>query len=134
MTISGEIFDVARYYALGELILALRLRNIYGQRQEYDGNYDGQTHPVGQKQPNAWGLYDMIGNVEEWCSDWYHFDYYSISPSTDPQGPETGSYRVSRGGTYERAGQFCRSSNRTYGLFDPSMAYITHGFRLCVPQ
>jgi formylglycine-generating enzyme required for sulfatase activity len=92
-------------------------------------NSDGKTHPVGQKKPNAWGLYDMHGNVWQCCQDWYGEDYYGKSPVEDPQGPTQGTYRgVLRGGScYHGLGGTaadCRSAyrfggdqgNLTYGL------------------
>jgi formylglycine-generating enzyme required for sulfatase activity len=76
----------------------------------------GGTHPVGQKQANAWGLYDMRGNVGEWVSDWIAIDWmnddYSKSAQVDPQGPETGKYHLTRGGSWFSNATFLRASNR----------------------
>ena len=65
----------------------------------FSANSGDQTHPVGQKRPNGYGLYDMLGNVWEWCGDWYQEDYYKVGPSTDPKGPTSGQFRALRGGS-----------------------------------
>ena len=77
----------------------------------YDDNSGNKTHPVGRKRPNAWGLYDMLGNAWEWCQDWYGADYYAKSPTDDPTGPPAGTGRsighVARGGSWDYpAGQY----------------------------
>ena len=70
------------------------------------------THKVKGKEPNAWGLYDMHGNVYEWCSDWYDHDYYTNSSDTDPTGPSNGSKRIIRGGSMTSYKDYCRSATR----------------------
>ena len=86
------------------------------------------AHSVGQKKPNPWGMYDMHGNVLEWCSDWYAEGYNGESPRNDPTGPDTGSGRVLRGGSWSFAPHGCRSAFRYY--FTPSDRYGLLGFRV----
>lgn len=78
----------------------------------YIDNAAGQTHPVGQKQPNELGLYDMTGNVWEWVWDWYSDSYYNQAAGTDPRGPETGNYRVMRGGAWYNYGNYAQVTTR----------------------
>jgi formylglycine-generating enzyme required for sulfatase activity len=80
----------------------------------YRRNSDGRTHPVGEKKPNAWGLYDMHGNTWEMCLDWFddQSDYYGQSPTDDPQGPAFGAFRVIRGGSWSASPARCGSGRR----------------------
>jgi formylglycine-generating enzyme required for sulfatase activity len=78
----------------------------------YDSNSGGTTHPVGEKQPNGFGLYDMHGNVLEWCADWYDAGYYAVSPMNNPQGPASGIYRIMRGGSWANGDGNLRSAFR----------------------
>ena len=90
-----------------------------------------QTHPVGQKHANDWGLYDMEGNVMEWVQDWYDDSYYRSSAAADPQGPATGQFRVVRDGSWSYDSSFARVSQRF--LAEPSSFNVFVGFR-CVRQ
>ncbi len=99
----------------------------------YAQNASGTTHPVGQKKPNAWGLYDMHGNVAEWCHDRYSESYYRQSPAEDPRGPADGKERVLRGGAWNSSAESCRSAYRSSdpSIDDTCLASDAIGFR-CV--
>ncbi len=101
--------------------------NRLGQYGWYDENSGGRTtHPVGQKRPNAWGLFDMHGNVWEWVADWY--GAYPRSAVTDPRGPRTGASRVNRGGSWSSNARHCRAASRSNDA--PGDRYLNLGFRL----
>ena len=95
----------------------------------FSDNSGQRTHPVGLKNPNAWGLYDMHGNVWEWCSDW--FAEYPSGAVTDPKGPPSGMNHVQRGGSWGTYAKFCRSAFRNH--CDPLSRYDYFGLRLCCP-
>ncbi|HSV97789.1 MAG TPA: formylglycine-generating enzyme family protein [Spirochaetota bacterium] len=91
----------------------------------YYGNSGSETHPVGGKKPNAWGLYDMSGNAWEWCRDWYDENYYRSSPSVNPPGPESGQYRVLRGGSWSSGVISNRSALRAWR--EPGYRGVAYG-------
>ena len=100
---------------------------LLGEYAWFRGNSGGQTQPVARKAPNPWGLYDMHGNVWEWVADWYAPGYYEISPPADPRGPETGRFRVLRGGSWSLFDVLCRSAARNRLL--PRLRGLNLGFR-----
>jgi formylglycine-generating enzyme required for sulfatase activity len=103
----------------------------YGWSADNSGK---KTHPVGQKRPNPWGLFDMHGNVAEWCQDAFDPDYYKASPENDPHGPADGKQYVLRGGSWKSPPETLRSAYRlgeTPGFSDACLARDAIGFR-CV--
>ena len=100
-----------------------------GQYAWYSSSSDGKTHTVGQKKPNAWGLYDIHGNLWEWCADWY--GSYPSGSVTNPMGGQTGSFRVLRGNAWGDPAEVCRSARRYW--LHPSNRNNGRGFRIvCV--
>jgi formylglycine-generating enzyme required for sulfatase activity len=121
------------------------LRFHFGHRMtSADGNIDGsgphygskpsadlgRTCEVGLYPPNAWGLFDMLGNVFEWCSDWYSADYYSSGDVRDPEGPRTGTSRPLRGGAWAYNDFLCRAGYRNHSSPDNEMS--EHGIRVAL--
>jgi formylglycine-generating enzyme required for sulfatase activity len=91
-------------------------------------NAGGTTHPVGQKKPNAWDLYDMHGSVWQWCADWFDANYYRHAPLSDPTGPLRGTIRVLRGGAWNFSASDCRSAFRFHN--EPTARFDSYGFRV----
>jgi len=99
-----------------------------GSNAWFAGNAAGETHPVAQKLPNAWGLYDMSGNVWEWCADCWHDDYVGAPADGSPWMTPPSAYRVGRGGSWGYTAPYCRSANR--GIFAGDFVCNYLGFRL----
>jgi len=97
------------------------------QDKEHNDGFD-RTSPVKTFEPNGFGLYDMHGNVWEYCSDWYHHDYYQISPAVDPKGPASGQYRILRGGSWHDGPAYCRAAFRNRN--EPDYTCDDNGFRV----
>ena len=84
----------------------------------------------GRKRPNNFGIFDMLGNVWEWCSDWYSASYYYESPYLNPTGPEKGKLRIQRGGGFRHSGHYLRSAHRNDQYPAVSKPQYGYGFRL----
>jgi formylglycine-generating enzyme required for sulfatase activity len=103
---------------------------LLGEHAWYAEPSGGKTHSVGEKKPNAWGLYDMHGNVQEWCEDWFDEGYYANSPVDDPIGPLGGSDHVSRGGNWLSPAEWSQSAFRDYDKPEYRLDHL--GFRVCL--
>ena len=115
-------------YGFGDSERKLKAHAVYAESS------GGRTHSVGSKKPNAWGFFDLHGNVAEWCNDRYGADYYGESPAENPRGPAEGDKRVLRGGAWASTAESARASYRMYGdpgITDACFAKDTYGFR-CV--
>ena len=97
-------------------------------RAHYSERWRNGPERVRQSEPNAFGLYDMCENVHEWCSDWFQADYYSISPDRSPTGPEAGTRKSSRGGSWRHHIKIARCSTRS--SIPPDFKYADYGFRV----
>jgi len=97
-------------------------------RSRYNERWKNGPEPVGESEPNTYGLHEMCENVHEWCSDWFAAEYYSISPERNPQGPDRGERKSSRGGSWRHHIKISRCSTRS--SIPPDFQYADYGFRV----
>ena len=119
------------FFGLGKFYDTLNTRQI-ACHAWFRADSDSGTHPVGEKHPNAWGLFDMHGNVWEWCQDWYSGDYYARSPGIDPLNHEPSTERVFRGGSWFLDWTKLRASSRSGNVPTFKSQYV--GFRLACDE
>lgn len=98
------------------------------EQPRYAGRWRNGPEPVGESRPNAFGLFEMCENVHEWCNDWFDPNYYAVSPSQNPPGPENGQRRASRGGSWRHHIKIARCAARS--SIPPSFQYADYGFRV----
>jgi formylglycine-generating enzyme required for sulfatase activity len=108
----GGAADSKPFHYGDSLSLLANFNGMFPFGNSESGPYLERPCPVGSYQPNGFGLYDMHGNVEEWCADWVRWDYYATSPPRDPTGPSRGEVRVIRGGSWIDGSSRCRSASR----------------------
>ncbi len=98
------------------------------QRPRYAERWKNGPEPVRRSPPNAYGLFEMCENVHEWCGDWFQADYYAVCPERDPQGPDSGTRKASRGGSWRHHVKISRCSTRS--SIPPEFQYADYGFRV----
>jgi len=131
-TISHERANFFSYWVSGQPFYSYDLSTEEGYHPSYHVDPEPYTAPVGSFAPNGYGIYDMAGNIWEWCWDWYKANYYGSSPATNPTGPATGINRLGRGGGNDDYAGYCRVASR-YFAWNPATGNVLWGFRTVLP-